>query len=117
MNTEIYEHLLACCHRPTLGSRWPFIVTDPDSGILNVEPPAILVSLRHTFELDELIEAKVAFQTEDEIKLNPALITSDRLLVVLRDLEGRPFDVVTSSGTLHEHIPLFAVARDRGVLA
>ena len=116
MNTEIYEHLLACCHRPTLGSRWSFITIDPDSGILTVEPPTILISLRNAFSLDELIEAKVAVNTEEDVKLNPVLITSDKLLVVLRDSEGQPFDVVTSSGTLHEHIPLFAVARDRMIL-
>ena len=116
MNTEIYEHLLECCHRPTLGSRWSFITIDPDSGILTVEPPTILISLRNAFSLDELIEAKVAVNTEEDVKLNPVLITSDKLLVVLRDSEGQPFDVVTSSGTLHEHIPLFAVARDRMIL-
>ena len=108
----MYEHVLTCCSRPDLGRPWSFVDVDPDAGVLDIEPQALLVSLRSEFGDDALVKAKTVIRTDETVDLNPVLVTENRTLVVLRDSNGRASDIMTSAGTLKHRVPLFAVVQD-----
>lgn len=106
-HAPIYRRLFRRGSSPELDSRWQFVQPSRRFGFLEVDPQQTVASLLEDFDEEKLLRSRVAIRTDDELSLNPMLVTDDRLAVRISD-----FDLVTSDGALVHTAPLFAMDQD-----
>ena len=116
MSAQIYTALIEQCECLTLGDRWPFVRAEQDSRLMPSDGAEVLESLTTQFDVEDLLEAGIVVQTDDQTGLNPKLTGEDRTLIVLRNVQQQPFDIVTSTGTLLDHAPVLASLDDTPTL-
>ena len=104
---EIYRRLFPRRSSLDLGPRWGFVQRSRRFGFLEIDPERTLPSLLDEFDEGKLVRSGVAIRVDDELVLNPMLMTDDRLAALVGD-----YDLVTSGGALVHTAPLFAMDTD-----
>ncbi len=112
MVSRIYTRFLEHCRGVNVDSRWQFLQPDQDSRLVEGDLSPALTSLRREFGTEDLLKAGILVRNNDQHNLNTKLTTEDRILIVLRDSQRKPFDILTSAGTLQRRVPILAVQHD-----
>ena len=110
---EIYASFSERCPGIQFEGDWRFLHPDDDCRFADDETGELIEHLQEEFETDQLLASRLVVRADNEqLHLNPRLLTEDRLFVVLRNAQHQIFDIFTSAGSLSGRRTLLLLRQD-----
>ena len=110
---RIYEAVLQHCSPIAFGPPWDIVTPDKDCFRFEASAEDVAQSLLAKFDAQILLQSKVMMRSSDDnLTLNPQLISEDRNVIALRDRQNVVIDIITSRGNCRGSIPFFAMLED-----
>jgi hypothetical protein len=110
---RIYGRIVELCAPWRIAPPWEFVAVHADFRRCVSRPEELLHLLLRDFGQDALLEVGAAQRgPAGELRLSRRL-EADQPLLVLRDSQGAPYEIVTPQGCLSGQVPLFQIWRER----